>query len=40
VLAVNELKTFFEEIKLIERFKSIFNTFLQAEREGKNVPRS
>lgn len=39
VMGVNELKRYFEEIKLIERFKSVFNQFLQYEREGKNVPR-
>lgn len=38
-MGVNELKKYFEEIKLIERFKSVFNQFLFYEREGKNVPR-
>lgn len=39
VMGVNELKRFFEEINLIDRFKSTFNQFLLYEREGKNVPR-
>lgn len=38
-MGVNELKRFFEEIKLIDKFKSVFNQFLHQEREGKNVPR-
>jgi hypothetical protein len=29
VMGVNELKRYFEEIKLIDRFKSVFNQFLQ-----------
>lgn len=40
VIGVNELKKFFEKIKLIEKFKTIFNDFLEYERDGKNVPRS
>lgn len=40
VMGVNELKKFFEKIKLIDRFKGVFNQFLQYEREGKNVPKS
>lgn len=28
VMGVNELKKYFEEIKLIEKFKSVFNQFL------------
>lgn len=39
VMGVNELKKYFDEIRLIERFKSVFNQFLLYEREGKNVPR-
>lgn len=39
-MGVNELKRSFEEIGMINRFKSIFNQFLLYEREGKNVPRS
>jgi hypothetical protein len=39
VMGVNELKRYFEEIKLIDRFKSVFNQFLLYEREGRNVPR-
>jgi len=39
-MGVNELKRYFEEIGMINRFKSIFNQFLLYEREGKNVPRS
>ncbi len=40
VIGVNELKKFFEKIKLIEKFKGVFNLFLLYERDGKNVPRS
>jgi hypothetical protein len=40
IIGVNELKKFFEKIKLIHRFKEVYNQFLRFEREGKNVPRS
>ena len=39
VMGVNQLKVFFDNIKLIDKFKSVFNQFLLYEREGKNVPR-
>ena len=29
VMGVNELKKFFEKIRLIDRFKGVFNQFLQ-----------